>query len=263
MLVSGAAGAGKTWGALDYPSLFFIDVEGGATEPEYTQKLSDAGALYLGIDDGSQQAIPVLEAFHALKTQKHDRVTVVMDSVTKWFQVQTVEAEQQGGSQYGADKKEAIKWLRRLVRHIDSLDMNVILIAHSKPHWVDGESAGTTFDCWDKLEYELDLWIEVTREGTQRIATVRKSRVAAFPMGKRFPWSYDTFAETYGRDAVEAKAKAVSQSDLLSTLIEEHDIDADLVGRWLEKAGVDSISKMKATEQKACISWINENLVTV
>jgi hypothetical protein len=82
-------------------------------------------------------------------------------------------------------------------------------------------------------------------------------------MGKRFPWSYDTFAETYGRDAVEAKAKAVSQSDLLSTLIEDHDVDADLVGRWLEKAGVDSISKMKPTEQKACISWIHENLVTV
>lgn len=263
MMASGGAGVGKTYGALDYPDLFYIDAEGGATEPEYTQKLADAGALYLGVEDGSQQAIPVLEAFHALKTQKHDRVTVVMDSITKWFQVQTVEAEQQVGSQYGADKKEAIKWLRRLIRHIDQLDMNVILIAHSKPHWVDGESSGTTFDCWEKLEYELDLWVEISREGNQRIATVRKSRVAAFPMGKRFPWNYETFAETYGRKNVEAKAKAVSQAEVLTGLIAEHEIDEDLVSRWLDAAGVDQINKMKASEQKACINWINENLVTV
>ena len=262
MLVSGSAGTGKTWGALDYPGLFYIDVEGGATEPEYTTKLADAGALYMGVDEGSQQAIPVLEAFYKLKTQKHDRVTMVLDSITKWFQVQTGEAEQQVGSQYGADKKEAIKWLRRLVRHIDSLDMNVILIAHSKPHWVDGESAGTTFDCWDKLEYELDLWVEVSREGTQRIATVRKSRVAAFPMGKRFPWSYDTFAETYGRDAVEAKSKGMKQGDVLAALIADHAIDDDLVARWLEKSGVATVAEMKAAEQKACITWIEENLVT-
>jgi len=260
MLLSGRSGVGKTWGSIEFPDVFYIDVENGASEPHYLDKLKDAGALYMGPADGAQDAVPVVEAIHQLITQKHDRKTVILDSITKWWMVQISEAEKSVGSQYGADKKEAIKWMRRLIRNLDQLDMNVLLVAHAKPQWDDGTVIGDTFDCWDKLEYELDLWCEVTLEGSKRIATVRKSRVEAFPVGKRFPWSYDTFADAYGRSDVEAKSKATKQSKILEQLIAEHEVPEATVEKWLEKAGVTTVAKLPADIQKKCIDFINDSL---
>ena len=53
ILLFGASGVGKTIFATQFPDVMFIDSEGGATQPEYRQKLHDAGALYLSPDDGA------------------------------------------------------------------------------------------------------------------------------------------------------------------------------------------------------------------
>jgi len=259
MMVSGNAGSGKTFGALGFPNLFFIDTEGGATEPEYTATLQKSGALYMGIEQGSQQPIPVLEAFRDLHVQKHDRLTVCVDSLTKWFDMQVLEAAERVGSEYASDKREALPWLRKLIRYMDLIDMNVILICHSKAKYTNGQPDGITFDCWDKLEFELDLWFEVTREGNKHIATVRKSRVAAFPLGHRVDWNFDSLADIYGRADVVKQAKPVDNGELLKGLIEKFSIGEDIVTKWTDAAGVKTIDKLDETQTAACVTWINNN----
>jgi len=257
MMVSGKAGSGKTFGALGFPKLFFIDTEGGATEPEYTASLQKSGALYMGIDEGSQSSISVIEAFRDLHVQKHDRLTVCVDSLTKWFNIQTQIAEEQHGSEYGIDKKKALPWMRKLIRYFGLIDMNVILICHSKANYTDGQPDGTTFDCWDKLEYELDLWFEVTREGGKYIATVLKSRVAAFPLGHRVPWNFDSLADLYGRTDVEKSSVVGNKSHLLQKLIMESDVPDETVTKWLMAANVDFIDDLNDEQTTKCIDWIN------
>lgn len=261
MMVSGNAGSGKTFGALGFPNLFFIDTEGGATEPEYTASLQKSGALYMGIDEGSQNAIDVIEAFRDLHVQKHDRLTVCVDSLTKWFNMQVQEATERVGSEYGIDKKEALPWMRKLIRYMDLIDMNVILICHSKTAYENGQPAGTTFDCWDKLEYELDMWLEVTREGGKHIATVRKSRVAAFPLGHRVDWNFDSLADIYGRADVVKQAKPVDNGELLKGLIEKFAIDDKTVKKWTDKAGVKNVTELDDKQTALCVDWINTNAV--
>jgi hypothetical protein len=258
MMVSGNAGSGKTFGALGFPNLFFIDTEGGATEPEYTASLQKSGALYMGLPE-SQNAIEVIEAFRDLHVQQHDRLTVCVDSLTKWFNVQISEAEERVGSDYGKDKKEALPWLRKLIRYMDLIDMNVILICHSKTAYEDGERSGTTFDCWDKLEYELDMWLEVTREGGKHIATVRKSRVAAFPLGHRVDWNFDSLADIYGRADVVKQAKPVDNGELLKGLISKFSIDDKTVKKWTDKAGVKKVTELNDEQTAGCVDWINKN----
>ena len=257
MMVSGNAGSGKTFGALGFPNLFFIDTEGGATEPEYTASLQKSGALYMGIEQGSQQPIPVLESFRDLHVQKHDRLTVCVDSLTKWFDMQVLEAAERVGTEYGSDKKEALPWMRKLIRYMDLIDMNVILICHSKNKYTNGQPDGTTFDCWDKLEFELDLWFEVTREGGKHIATVRKSRVAAFPLGHRVDWNFDSLAELYGRSDVVKQAEIIDNAELLQRMISKFDIGGDVVTKWLKHAGVKTIDKLNDEQMTKCIDWIN------
>ncbi len=259
MMVSGKAGSGKTFGALGFPNLFFIDTEGGATEPEYTASLQKSGALYMGIDEGSQNAIDVIEAFRDLHVHHHDRLTVCVDSLTKWFNMQVQEAAERVGSEYGNDKKEALPWMRKLIRYMDLIDMNVILICHSKTAYENGQTAGTTFDCWDKLEYELDMWLEVTREGNHHIATVRKSRVAAFPLGHRVDWNFDSLADIYGRADVVKQAKPVDNGELLKGLIEKFSIGEDIVTKWLKAADVKTIDKLSDEQTAGCVDWINTN----
>ena len=70
--------------------------------------------------------------------------------------------------------------------------MNVILIAHEKELWGlndknQREVIGKTFDCWDKLEYELDLALRISKIGTgetaKRYANIGKSRLPSFAEG--------------------------------------------------------------------------------
>jgi len=259
MMVSGNAGSGKTFGALGFPNLFFIDTEGGATEPEYTASLQKSGALYMGIEQGSQNAIDVIESFRDLHVKQHDRLTVCVDSLTKWFNMQVQEATERVGSEYGIDKKEALPWMRKLIRYMDLIDMNVILICHSKTAYENGQPSGTTFDCWDKLEYELDMWLEVTREGSKHIATVRKSRVAAFPLGHRVDWNFDSLADIYGRADVVKQAKPVDNGELLQGLISKFAIDDKTVKRWTDKAGVKNVTELDDKQTAGCVDWINKN----
>ena len=105
--------------------------------------------------------------------------------------------------------------MRILIRWLAKLDMNVLLISHAIAEWginertKQREQIGETFDAWDRLEYELHLCLNITKEGPARFARVRKSRLTQFPDAARFPWSYDDFADRYGRDIIEAEVKAL------------------------------------------------------
>jgi hypothetical protein len=215
ILVYGKPGVGKTWAALDFPSVYFIDAEQGANLAHYTDKLLNAGGMYLGTDEGANDFVVVIDQIKALCTERHHFRTVVIDSISILFNNAVAEEAENLGNkdQYGASKKAAIQKMRILMRWLRKLDMNVLLIAHSMPEWgmVEGkrEQIGDIFDAWDRLEYELHLCLQVTEQGKSRYASVRKSRLEQFPKGERFPWSYDEFADRFGRGVIEADAMTV------------------------------------------------------
>lgn len=212
ILIYGKPGVGKTWSSLDFPNVYYIDTEGGADLEHYTNKLKASGGMYLGVEQGSLDFDTVLEQLQALATEDHTYKTVVIDSITKLFNLEvTKEGERLGDKNaFGADKKPAIAHMRKLVSWLTRLDMNVILIAHEKPQWgidAKGERSeiGTTFDCWDKLEYELHLCLNIIKNGESRKARVRKSRLMGFADNAVFPWAYAEFAQRYGKDVIEKK----------------------------------------------------------
>lgn len=214
ILVYGKPGVGKTWTALDFPKVYYIDSEGGADLSHYTDKLQVAGGVYFGPDQGSLSFEEIIQQIQALATEEHEYKTLVIDSITKVFNLEVAsEADRLGDKNaFGADKKPAIAYMRKLVSWLTRLDMNVILIAHEKPQWgIDSKGErteiGVTFDCWDKLEYELHLCLNIARQGTRRIARVRKSRLTGFPDQSNFDWSYADFAERYGKDVIERKSE--------------------------------------------------------
>lgn len=203
VVIFGKAGVGKTWGALDFPNVYYIDSEGGATEKEYIEKLNQSNGVYFGKEHGSQSFETVIEQLKGLATEKHEYKTVIIDSFTKLFDIEVAnEVERLTASKtaiaYGIERKSAVKLTKRLIGWLDKLDMTAILICHSKNEYVKGEAIGFTFDGYDKLEYELQLCLEITKQGNSRKAFVRKTRIAGFPDATTFDWNYKKFAEMFG-----------------------------------------------------------------
>lgn len=264
VLVFGKAGVGKTWVSLDFPRVYYMDIEGGATREHYTDKLRASQAAYFGPDDGSHDYDTVIEEVVSLATVKHDYRTLVIDSFTKLYNIARYKAEEKGGSEFARDKREANRPTRRLVDWLHRLDMNVILISHEVDKWANSEVVGQTFDGYEKLDYELDLVLQVQRRGEGRnVAIVRKSRLEGFPSLATFTWSYDEFAERYGKDVMEAEADAIEiatdeQVKRIHALLEVVKIPADMIERWLSKAGCSDFAEMDTTTIQKCIDHLEQ-----
>ncbi len=256
---------GKTWASIDFPSVYYIDTEGGASRDHYTDKLKKAGGKYFGPEHGSLDFDAVIEELITLATVKHDYRTLVIDSFSKLYNNRAAEAAEKGGDDFGRDKKEANKPTRKLVRWIDKLDMNCILICHEKDKWAGGELTGQTFDGWEKLEYELDLALRITKAGASRKAKVIKSRLKEFPDAEIFDWSYAEFAKRYGQDVIEGAATPIvvatdEQVNALKMLVELMKVDSDTTDKWKEKAGVDSFEEMDTETIGKCISFLESKI---
>ena len=162
---------------LDFPKPLIIDCEGGAVEPQYVAKMKAVGADYMGKEEGSQDFKTVIEELKRLATTKHDYQTLIIDSFSKLYNLTAAIAEETVGNVYAADKKAAQKPTRQLQVWMDRLDMTIALVCHSKAKWENGQPTGTTtFDGWDKLEYDLNLWIETcTDRKTARYCCSKES----------------------------------------------------------------------------------------
>lgn len=268
MLISGESGVGKTFFALEFPMPYLFDTEGGATRSQYQEKLKKSGGAYFGKEEGSQDFKAVNEETKQLCTTKHPYKTAIYDSFTYLYMLEAAIAEADKGSDFGRDKKMANIPTRQLMSQLEKLDMNVILICHSKQKWErkgkDIIDAGSTFDGYDKLEYILDLWIEIPKSGKTFI--VRKSRIDSLRQGDSYPLSYEKFAELYGKEVIEKQSVPVvlaTPEDIsrLTTLIEGLKIDKDTTDKWLTKCGVDSFVDMSQSQTQSLIQFCEKKIM--
>ncbi len=273
MILFGPSGVGKTWMGLSFPKPYYIDTEGGADLLHYQARLKAAGGAYMGPSDGTLDFQTVLSEIETLATEKHGYKTLIIDSITKLYQTAiSNEAGKLGDKDaFGASKKPAIAYMRRMVAWIDRLDMNVILIAHEASEWglVNNQRSeiGKAPDVWDKLIYEIDLGLHCQKRGPKRVAIVRKSRLTGFPEGEAFDLDYADFAARYGKDFIEADAKPITlataeQIAQINGLLETVKVDPDFMEKCLKKAGADAVSELNESQATAIIAALHKKLPT-
>lgn len=273
ILIYGKPGVGKTWASLDFPNVYYIDTEGGANLGHYTDKLEKSGGVYMGPEQGALDFETIIEQVKALATEKHGYKTLVIDSISKLYNTAISEEMERLGDkdQFGASKKKPVAFMRRLVNWLSRIDMNVILVSHEKSEWgmVNGERAeiGSTFDCWDKLEYELDLALNIIKSGPKRIAKIRKSRLSSFEDASTFDWSYVEFAKLYGKDVIEKEVEAIvlatdEQLTEIKKLLEKVKLPDGQEAKWLKAANVDSWEEMSSDRICNAIDHIKKKYLT-
>lgn len=267
-LISGESGVGKTFFALDFPKPYLIDTEGGATREQYQSKLKNMGGAYFGKDEGSQDFKEVIKEVRELCTTVHEYKTLIIDSFTYLYMLEAAEAEAKGGSDFGRDKKAANIPTRQLISQLEKCDLNVILICHSKQSWErrgkDIINVGTTFDGYEKLEYILDLWIEIVKGG--KTFLVKKSRIQTLPQGEAYALSYDKFADVYGRAVIEKESIPINlalpeQVIRLNLLVDGLKVDSDTKEKWLTKCGVDAFEEMSQPQIQSLIGYCEKKIM--
>jgi len=274
-LIFGPSGVGKTWFALSFPAPYYLDTEGGADLGHYQKRLKEAGGRYMGPEDGTLDFSTVIEQMKALATEKHGFKTLIIDSITKLYQsciANEQERMEEDGrkDEFGASKKPAVRWMRRLVSWIDRLDMNVLLIAHETSEWgVDAKGnrceIGKTADVWDKLPYELDLAFQCTKKGAKRSAIVKKSRLLGFQEAENFELDFGQFAARYGKDFIEAEAKPVvlatpEQVAEINSLLEVVRIEPGFIDKLLTKAKAETFAELNEEQAAKTITLLRSKV---
>lgn len=259
VLVYGPPGVGKTWASLDFPSVYYIDTEGGADLDHYRAKLRQSGGAYLGPEQGSLDFDVVINQIQALATEKHGFRTVVIDSISKLWNTALVDEQEALGAKdaFGAYKKVPTRKFASLVKWINRLDMNGIFIAHQKEIWglndqKQREVVGYGPDCQDKVEYDLHLVLRIAKIASSRYAYIGKSRLQSFPESERFDWSYAEFAARYGRDVIEKDVTQIvvatpDQVDEVRRLLEVVKVPDDWAEKCFKRANVDDWPEMDST----------------
>lgn len=265
-ILSGKSGVGKSFFMLDFPTPFIIDCEGGVVEPQYVEKMKAVGAWHMGKEDGSQDFGTVIDQIKQLATTKHEYKTLIIDSFSKLYNLTAAIAEETVGNTYAADKKAAQKPTRQLQIWMDKLDMTIALVCHSKDKWEKGQPTGTTtFDGWDKLEYDLNLWVELILTGRSRSIVVRKSRIAGFILGNSYPADYPTFARLYGSETIDEapvifKLAADAQIAEIKNLMTVFNVSEEDQKKGLKKYDVDDFSELSTEQAAQMILNLNSRL---
>lgn len=274
ILIYGKPKVKKTWEALTFPNVYYMDSEGGAVRDHYRKRLQEAGGHYMGPEEGCSNPAEILEQFQALATEDHPYKTVVLDSYSKPYLKligDAVEkfAEKHGDkSDYGATKKPAKVWSKRLLNWIDRMDLNVILIAHEKDKWESGENTGVTFDGDDKYEYDLDLVLNIQERGGNSFAQIKASRLENFRKGDSFPWNYEEFAKRYGRETIESEVKPIAlatpeQVTEVKKLLELIKIPEKELEKMLDAAKAESWEEMNTEIIEKAINYFKSKITTL
>lgn len=204
MLLSGPAGVGKTTAAIQMPRPYVIDCEAGCTH--YGDKIEQAGGAVFATSSIKE----VIEEVRALAVTRHDYLTVVIDPMTTLFNETVDEGERLVGTDFGRHYGHANKLFKRLFALLTSIDMNVVVTAHERTIYGDNMTAiGQTYDGFKKADYIFDLYLHLDRAGDERIATVQKTRLPAFPDGDTFAWGLDALAKRFGESEMMRPVPAI------------------------------------------------------
>lgn len=272
LFLYGPPNSGKTFASIQFSRPYLIDCERGAENDEYVDLLNTSNGAYFpttDFDDMVGEVADLLNTKHPYQTLIIDPLTVVYNELCNKAADKLAKASNDpnsDGTEFGRHKAKADRKLKQLLNLLLRLDMNVIITSHAKTKWEKVGSqfkeAGTTFDCYGKLDYVFDLVIELQKRGKERVGIVRKTRLKEFPDNDIIkPFGYAEIAKRYGRDILERDAVSETlatpeQFAELTRLISLLKIPNSIVAKWLSKANANSLEDMPAVLAGKCISFL-------
>jgi len=264
LFLYGQAKVGKTTLGIQFPKPYWIDTEKSSDKKKYADLLEKSD----GVAFQTTSFDEILAEVKALMTTKHDYKTVIIDSFTIPFDQMVAEYGENPkiGTQFGRNYGEANKKAKKLINYLLNMDMNVVVVCHSKNEYGDKlEVLGQTFDGYKKIDYLFDLILEVQKRGSKRYAIVKGTRFDEFTEGDTFECNYIEFSNRYSKEVMEKEStpiKLVSQESVkeLKRLIDLLKKPQEVVEKWLTKANAESIEEFPESIALKIIESLNKEI---
>lgn len=265
VMITGVPGVGKSFFATKFPSPYYMDHEEGATREQFQNNLEKSNGVYFSKNDGAEDIRNVIEEIKSLAITKHNYKTLVLDTWSKLYEIELANQEMRVGNNYGIHKAETNKFARQVVLWCKRLDMAVLFLCHSKEKWSgtgnDRSIVGTTFEGYDKMDKDLDLWLEMFKSGKERFLKVRKSRIDKFPEDMIIKAEYLDFANLYGKEIIESEPVKIElataeQIELINDLVNKCGISQDQQTEWLKKVEADKFSEAPKESLQRLIDYL-------
>jgi hypothetical protein len=277
MMVYGDAKVGKTRSVIQFPKAAIIDTEGGTTK--YKKTILSLGSQIFNENNFDL----VYKAVHALKYEKHEFTTLIIDSSSslkhslrnQWARIFDKHTDnikrrdlQDYGQRYWTRCNSQWATLHRL---LETIDMNVIVVAQETDEYEYSGSTpfktGVTYDGGKKDKFLFDYIFRIKKDGdakdAARIAICEGERgeIGENKFPEEFEWSYNNFCKLYGKQelerAPEAKELASSaQVAMINKLLETTRIPQETTEKWLIKANVNDFNEMEKSDIQKCIDFL-------
>lgn len=276
MFLFGPPGSRKTTSAIQFPKSVLIDMERGSEN--YSKSLEKAGSVVLNTTNPDE----VLEEVHALLTEKHEYLTLILDPVTifyestqeKWTRIfekytdneKNKELQDFGMRYWGRVKSNYKAMLRMLLK----LDMNIIMTAHQKDIYGSSmNKIGVGPDSMKGDNYFFDNVFQLNVVNGKAIANTIKQRSEPLYPPKfpdSFEWSYDNFCDYYGKDILERASVPVEmakpeQVSRLNMLVDGLKVPPETIEKWLTKCDVDKFEEMTAKDIASLIEYCEKKVL--
>lgn len=264
MLLFGDPKVGKSTCGLSFPNAFIFDVERITKVSAEHLSLAQENNSWISYPDSIDE---ILEDIRELMTNKHEYKTIVIDSLSAIYSDLILQKEKIVGSEFGRHISEANKDIKRLMSILFKIDMNVIIICHSKTKYAKGGGMvveGMTFDVHEKLGYAVGTILEIQARGSKRVALVKGSWYKnSFLMGDSFDFSYDEIKKRFNSNRLELESEQIELADAgilheLNSLIELFSIAVDVQEKWLDKFKADKFEDMAKFDIESIIKSIND-----
>lgn len=265
----GKAKAGKTWAAIHFPTPYIIDSEGGMNQQEYIDIINSRGGSTFETDDFDE----VYQEIKTLMSTEHQFKTLVIDSLTVVYNslcakcAQFLSKNGKDGTEFGRNKAMANQLMGKLMLLLFRIDMNVIIISHSKNEYAgSAEVVSQTFDCYPKLDYVFDLILRIERRGKNtRKAFIEGSRIKSFPELELIDFSYEEITNRYPLTMIEktiAPEILVSHEKLTEflRLVELLNVPEEITDKWLKIELANSFDEIKDSRMDIYLNQLNKKL---